>query len=131
MLKISYPIIVFYDGACQMCIAQIAKFKKADSKKHIVFTDISKPDFDQEQAGLTGESIQRYIYAKDSRGHLARGVDAFAWIWEATDKKFLVRLVSLPFIKHIAKIIYSLISRLRYLFGRKNNICDFHCYKEL
>lgn len=127
----SYPITVFYDGACRMCIAQISKFQKVDSKKHLIFADISKPGFDQEQAGLAGESIQRYIYAQDSLGHLVRGVDAFIWIWAATDRKFLAWLIGLPFIKQLGKLLYRLISRLRYLFGRKNNTCDFHCDKEI
>lgn len=131
MNNMSYPVTIFYDGACRMCIAQISQFQKADSKKRLVFVDISKPDFDQAKAGLTGESIQRYIYAQDSVGHLVRGVDAFVWMWAATDRKFLAWFISLPVVKQLGKFIYRLISRFRYVFGRKKDICDFHCQKEV
>ena len=126
-----YPITVFYDGACRMCITQMNKFRKADSGERLVFVDISKPGFNQRQEGLVGEPIQRYIYAKDSAGRSVRGVDAFIWMWRATDRKFLAWFVNLLFIKQLGKFIYHLISRLRYLFGRKKDICDFHCNKEI
>ncbi|OGI67310.1 hypothetical protein A3A05_03340 [Candidatus Nomurabacteria bacterium RIFCSPLOWO2_01_FULL_41_12] len=131
MINVSYPITVFYDGTCRMCIAQISKFQKADSKKRLIFIDASKPNFNQEKAGLMGESIERYIYAKDPVGHLVRGIDAFIWMWTATDRKFLAWFINLPLIKQLGKLIYRLISRSRYLFGGKKDICDFHCKKEI
>src|SRR3989338_10150971 len=54
MNNMPYPVTVFYDGKCRMCVAQIGKFQKADLKKHLIFVDASKPDFNQEQAGLAG-----------------------------------------------------------------------------
>lgn len=131
MTNMFYPITVFYDGACRMCIAQISKFQKADSKKRLIFVDISKQGFDQGKAGLMGEPIQKYIYIQDSAGNLVRGVDAFIWMWTATDRKFLAWFMGLPLIKQLGKFIYRTISRLRYLFGRRKDICNFHCDKAM
>lgn len=131
MAGMTYPITVFYDGACSMCVAQMHKFREMDSQKRLIFVDISRPDFNQGASGLAGEPIERYIYVRDSSGHLARGVDAFIFMWMATDRKFLAWFVSLPIITQVGKFVYRLISRLRYLSGRKKDVCNFHCDKEI
>ena len=131
MENMSYPITIFYDGACRMCVAQMDKFKEADKEKNLVFVDISKPDFNQEKMGLAGKPIKRYIYARDSAGRLVRGVDAFIWIWAATGKRILSSFIGLPLVKQTGKFIYRLVSRFRYTFGKKKDVCDFHCQKDI
>jgi predicted DCC family thiol-disulfide oxidoreductase YuxK len=132
MPPLSYPITVFYDGACRMCVAQIRNFREKDKEKRLFFVDISRPDFDAKKYGLENASLQKYIYARDATGRLARGVDAFIWMWRACNQNFLAFFAGLPVLKQLGKLSYRLISFLRYkLFGRKNEVCDFHCAKEI
>ena len=131
MTSPSYPITIFYDGACGMCVAQMDKFRARDREKRLNFVDISSPEFKPESLGIDPKLAQKYIYARDSGGQIVRGVDAFIWLWLATDYYFLPRLVDLPGIKQMGRFFYRLVSRSRYLFGKRKNVCDFHCAKEI
>ncbi|MEK7208585.1 MAG: DUF393 domain-containing protein [Patescibacteria group bacterium] len=127
-----YPLTVFYDGACRMCVKQMAAFRKRDAKQRLIFRDISRPDFDAKRFGLQGAPLQRYIHAKDQKGEVARGVDAFLWLWRATDRSLLASLAGLPLMRELGKAAYHIISRVRYqLSGTQEGVCDLHCAKEV
>lgn len=128
----SYPLTIFYDGACPMCVRQMEKFRQRDTKKRLMFIDVSRPDFNAQKFGLDGMPLQRYIYAKDAEDRVVRGVDAFVWMWRASDRRILAWFVGLPVVKQLGKLLYRFISRFRYrLFGKNENVCDFHCAKEI
>ncbi len=115
-----------------MCVGQMEKFRQRDTKKHLLFIDVSRPDFDARKFGFEGPLLQKYIYAKDASGRVARGVDAFIWMWRACGQSFLAFFVGLPVIKQLGKLLYKFVSRFRYrLFGKNENVCDFHCAKEI
>lgn len=126
-----YPLQIFYDGACKMCAGQMEKFQKKDVHKRLIFMDISEPGFEAKKFGLDGELLLKYIYAKDASGRIVRGIDAFIWMWRAVDNNLPAFLVGLPGIKQLGKVVYRIISRSRYFFGKRENVCDFHCAKEL
>ena len=137
----SYPLTVFYDGACRMCTHQMENFRRKDLKKRLIFVDVSRPEFDARKFGfdkLTAggfkdwELLQKYIYAKDASGRVVRGVEAFIWMWRACGENLLAFFVGLPVVKQLGKILYRFVSRFRYrLFGKNENVCDFHCAKEI
>lgn len=129
---VTYPLTIFYDGACRMCVRQVENFRAKDAKKRFIFIDISQADFEAKKFGLEAEPLQKYIYAKDASGRIVRGVDAFIWMWRACDQKILAWFVGLPIVKQLGKFFYRFISRFRYrLFGKNENVCDFHCAKEI
>jgi predicted DCC family thiol-disulfide oxidoreductase YuxK len=131
MLKPKFPVSIFYDGACRMCVGQMAKYRAKDRQKRLRFFDISAEGFDAASFGLDPELIQHYIYAKDSDGQIVRGVDAFIWIWLATGRVELAFFAGLPLVKQAAKFCYRLVARLRYAWGKQPNDCGFHCAKRL
>lgn len=128
----SYPITVFYDGTCRMCIRQMEQFKARDAGKRLQFVDTARSEFDAERVGLAGAPLQKYLYAQTASGELVRGVDAFHLLWRATNRPLLAFFSGLPAVKDVGKLIYNLISHLRYrLSGKNEGVCDFHCAKEV
>jgi predicted DCC family thiol-disulfide oxidoreductase YuxK len=127
----NYPLTVFYDGACRLCIAQVKKFQRKDAGKRMIFVDVSGHDFDAKQFGLEGQPLRKYLHVKDAAGSVARGVDAFSWMWRACGQNVLGMFVGLPVVNQLAKVLYTLVSRFRYrLFGKNENVCGAHCEKE-
>lgn len=130
MQQPTYPITIFYDGACPMCVRLMEAFKNKDAKHRLLFVNIADPHFDAKHFGLEGAPLQSYIHATDSNGRVVRGVDVFLWLWQATDRPLLAFLVGFSFIKSFGKVIYSCISRVRYrLWKKKGMMCDEHCKK--
>jgi len=132
MEKPTYPLQIFFDGACRLCTAQMIRFRERDKQRRLVFIDISSPEFKPEDFDLDPDLVQKYMYARDAHGRLARGLDAFIWIWQALDYGFLPWVAGLPGIKPVGKFFYRVISNRRYWLGKGDkNACDFLCAKEM
>jgi predicted DCC family thiol-disulfide oxidoreductase YuxK len=122
-----YPITVFYDGACAVCTQLVAHYRAKDKNEAIAWIDASPPDFNAAHFGLQNADLKKYIYARDAKGTVVRGVEALVKIWRACGYRALPALFSIPLIKPLAKLGYRLFSRLRYAFGTTPRVCDAHC----
>ena len=72
-------VTVWYDGACPLCIREIALMRKLDRRKTIAFIDIARPDatcpLDRQLM------LDRFHAAEEVR--LLSGAAAFAAMWRA------------------------------------------------
>jgi len=72
-------VTVWYDGACPLCIREIALMRRLDRRKAIAFIDIAPPDatcpLDRQLM------LDRFHAAED--GRLLSGAEAFAAMWRA------------------------------------------------
>lgn len=120
----SFPLQVFYDGACPLCAREIAHYLRQDRHHRLQAVDISAADFDPQPYGITQPAFMAELHAIDQDGMVYRGVAAFRAIWQAfpdkTAYRFMSRLVALPLIEPLAQHGYRLFARLRpHLPGRK------------
>jgi predicted DCC family thiol-disulfide oxidoreductase YuxK len=120
MFDLTYPLSVYYDGSCAMCVAQMEKFEAENAENKLIFVDTSRTDFERRDHALVDADLDRYVYVLDKDGHRARGVEAFTWMWWALGYTWKARIFSVPIVRTFAKIGYKVISRFRYILVRKH-----------
>ncbi len=112
-----FPLEVFYDGACGVCISQVRRYGHKDRNGRLVFVDISRDDFRPEGYHLSRADFMDQVHAFDRQGRMYCGVEALWAIWQAFPSSsrygFLGVLVSLPGIHRMAQLGYWCFARLR------------------
>ena len=126
----TFPLQVFYDGACSVCAAEMAIYRRKEHAGRLIFQDLNSPDFDPARYGITMEAFQQEMHAIDGQGHAYRGVEAFWAIWQAFPGSnwygLLGTLVTLPGLNLLARFSYSCFARVRKYLpkrGCENGAC--------
>ena len=119
----SYPLQVFYDGACPLCSREVAHYRKKDNRHHLHWIDIATPAFDARAYGLDPARITQVMHARTPDGTLYTEVTAFIQIWKALPPTLFSStmrlLLRIPGLLPLAGIFYRLFARNRYrLTGR-------------
>ena len=109
-------IDVLYDGECPLCMHEINWLSKRNKNRgnvSMVFTDISRPDYDPSvHAGVTYEEGMKVMHVvKD--GQVYKGVESFKIMYEAVGLGFVVRGLASPSLKMAADRVYDVWARLR------------------
>jgi predicted DCC family thiol-disulfide oxidoreductase YuxK len=121
-MPITYPLSIFYDGACGVCSTEISYYQSI-SDDRVKFIDIASVDFDAGLFGKTIEEFQSQLHARDAAGQYFTGVEAFRRLWEALPSPFyplLSTMVGLPGINLAARSGYALFARFRHFLPSKN-----------
>ena len=115
---------VYYDASCYLCSYEIEYYRKRTQDESIVFVDISHPDFDVIQEGVSKVDVNKYFHVRLSNGNLISGVDAFVAIWkELNIFKLLVFLSKNPLLKFFMDASYLLFVFVRPFLPKKRQ-CD-------
>ena len=89
-------ITVWYDGACPLCIREIALMRRLDRRNAITFTDVSVPAISSED------------------GHLLSGAAAFAAMWRAIPVlRPLGLLARVPGVLAVLELLYQQFLKVR------------------
>lgn len=75
--------IVYFDGACPLCLREISLMRRLDWHNRIDFVDVSEPDAASACPIDMADLLERF-HVTDSNGTLRSGADAFAAMWRAT-----------------------------------------------
>lgn len=127
MKKPSFPITIFYDGACIVCSTEIEHYRKKDRLHRLILIDISDADFEPEHYGKTRKDFMGQLHVMDAAGTYYLAVDAFSAIWHALPGKFykfLSVIVSLLGVNALAGIGYRLFAKNRKYFPRRHKYCE-------
>lgn len=123
-----FPLTVFYDGACSVCAAEMAHYRRKNHGGRLVFADISAPDFDPAPYGISLADFMAQMHAIDDAGRVYRGVEAFWAIWQAFPASSLYgllgTLVMLPGVNPLARLGYRGFARIRRYLPKRNSPCD-------
>lgn len=123
-MKISYPLTVFYDGACGVCSSEMRYYQSIADHK-VNFVDISTENFIAESYGKSDRDFQKELHLCDSSGVFFTGVEAFRKLWQALPSPFyplLSGVVGLPGVNLAVRSGYAVFARFRHLLpaGTKN-----------
>ena len=116
-MKVTYPLTIFYDGACGVCSTEISHYRSIADQR-IDFVDIAAVDFNAESYDKQVEEFQKKLHACDADGHFFTGVEAFRRLWEALPSpgySLLSTFVGLPGIHFMARAGYAAFARFRHL----------------
>ncbi len=109
-----WEVEVFFDGDCPLCAREIRMLMRLDEPaRRIRFTDISAPDFDAGNVGLSLEALMDRIHGRLPNGELVEGVEVFRRLYEAVGFRRLVKLTRLPGVSHLLDVCYTLFAKNR------------------
>ncbi len=125
-MSVTYPLAIFYDGACGLCSTEITYYRSLTDKR-VQFVDIAAPDFDAESFGKTVADFQKKLHARDAEGQYFTGVEAFRQLWDTLPSPFyplLSTFVGLPGIHLAARAGYAITAKFRrFLPSRRAASC--------
>lgn len=81
-LSASEPVTVYYDGACPLCVAEMAHYRRQDREGRLRLIDVSQGDAAL-PSGLSRQAALARLHVVDSEGRLRSGAAAFAALWRA------------------------------------------------
>ena len=115
-------ITVFYDGKCSLCSKEIAYYKKIAPIDTFIWCDITEDSKPLQERGATLEEGLMFLHVEDDHGNKHTKLDAFIIIWRKLPGwHYLAKLVSLPIIKQLVNLAYTLFARYRF---KKNGYCE-------
>ena len=113
-----YPLTLYYDGACPLCMAEMRNLMLRNQREQrLRFVDIAAPGFEA-PAGVTRDKLARLLHAQAPDGTWLRGVDTFVAMYEAVGVPWVARALSAPGLRPLADRLYPWVARNRRLFPR-------------
>lgn len=108
-------IKVFYDDRCPLCRREIEYYKKISPPAVIHWCGISQNTPTLEQHSISYTESLKILHAINTENKMHKGVDAFILIWQQLPGwRWLAKLVALPLIYQVMKVIYSIFARWRF-----------------
>ena len=128
----AYPLTVFFDGACPICVREIALMRRLDRRRRLVCCDFSQPDYDTASINISPAELGRVIHARWADGSIITGVEVFRAMWAAVGLGFLARLSRLSLVEPLVLKAYAWFAhnRLR-LTGRSHACTEDSCRSAL
>ena len=113
-----YPLTLYYDGACPLCLAEMRNLMLRNERdQRLRFVDIAGPGFVVPQ-GVAREALAQTLHAQAPDGRWLRGVDTFVAMYEAVGVSWVARSLSSPALRPLAEHLYPWVARHRRLFPR-------------
>lgn len=122
-------LILFYDGSCPLCIAEMRQLQIHNNRQQLQFEDILAPNFHQRFPYINisnASTIAHGLYFPDSKQspQLLLGLDVTYLAWKSIGKKKWLALLRWPVIRFFADKCYSIFVHNRYkcsyLFTKKS-----------
>ena len=119
----SYPLTVFFDGACPICDREIALMKRLDRRRRLEFCDFSAQEYDAASSGFAAADLGEVIHARWADGSVITGVEVFRAMWEAVGLGFLARLSRLSLVEPLVLKAYAWFARNRMRLTGRSHAC--------
>lgn len=113
-MNTTYPLTLYYDGACRMCRAEMRSLETRDTRGLLRFVDIASPGFNEFPPGTTREALLTVIHAVQADGTVVRSVDVFRLAYAAVGFAWVARVTRLPLLGAVCEAVYPWIARNRY-----------------
>ncbi|WP_263080143.1 DUF393 domain-containing protein [Endozoicomonas sp. Mp262] len=116
---ISFPVTLFYDGSCPLCMKEVHWLQSKNNRKRLRFVDIKQADFAQHYPHLDVDALDNTLHAQWSNGKIVKGVDATVSAWEAVGKGWLLTPLTWPLFSDVATCTYKTFARNRHWLSSK------------
>lgn len=114
----TYPLTVYYDGACAICSLEMDALRVRDRAGRLVLVDIAAPGFDPGPTGATLAAMNAEIHAHTADGRLLRGVEVLRLAYEAVGLGSVLRATAWGPLKPLADAGYRVFARHRQAISR-------------
>jgi predicted DCC family thiol-disulfide oxidoreductase YuxK len=119
-MQVKHPeYTVYYDGACQLCSAEMKNLMQRDTAGHIAFIDASLPGFDAGALGVTRAAVMNALHVKRlADGAWLIGIPAFEALYRATGQHRVAGALRHPLLAALAARAYPWVARNRHRLPR-------------
>jgi predicted DCC family thiol-disulfide oxidoreductase YuxK len=123
------PLTIFIDGACPLCRREANWLRSLDrGRGHLLLVDITSPDFDPIEHGLTMDHFMAEIHGLLPNGDMIRGMEVFRRAYAAVGLPWLLAPTGWPVVRRLADTAYAWFARNRLrLTGRRDACADGSC----
>jgi predicted DCC family thiol-disulfide oxidoreductase YuxK len=112
------PVTVYYDRNCPICRKEAEFYLRRDKWKRVIWQDIADapPGLFEDS---TSNRTAMLLHARDAKGQLRKGVNAYNALWSELPNYFLIAFFTkLYSFKWIAIIVYAIFWRARWHIGK-------------
>jgi predicted DCC family thiol-disulfide oxidoreductase YuxK len=113
MNEATYPLTLFFDGACPLCNAEMHLLRRRDRRGRLRFVDVAAPDF-VPPPGAALPAMLAEIHALTADGRWLVGVDTLRATAAAVGRRWLAALLSLSGSRALWVRAYRGFARRRY-----------------
>lgn len=112
-------LTVYYDGACPLCVREIAFYRNRPGSEHINWHDVSGYHCGEIVPGLTAEKAKARFHVTTRNGRLVQGGAAFAELWaQLPGLRWIGRVMRVPPFVWILNGAYRLFLPVRPILQR-------------
>lgn len=116
--------ILFYDGGCSLCRAEIDHYRRIDRHRRVRWVDISVHPEALRDYGLQPREAMERLHGVRADGDLVVGVAAFVMIWRELPRyRPLAWLASTPGIRGVLDRGYRVFARWRLRRRCRDGLC--------
>jgi predicted DCC family thiol-disulfide oxidoreductase YuxK len=103
----------YYDGACPLCRAEIAYYRRQDKTGAVCFVDVTAADAATPEGVTQAQALQRFHVRADD-GQVRSGAAAFVAIWtQLPGWRWAARVAALPGVLPLLELGYRLFLPIR------------------
>jgi predicted DCC family thiol-disulfide oxidoreductase YuxK len=118
---VRYPLTIFYDASCPVCVAQMSRVGRRDVLGRLVLVDCSAADFDE--TVLAGLPIRRAdlmtaIHARDAHGRWFSGIEVLELANAAVGRDAVAGIWGSRMLRPMLRRLYAWVARHRHAFPR-------------
>lgn len=113
----AYPLTLFYDSYCPLCVSEMNVLRELDVHDRLRFEDIHAPEFAQRFPHIDPMAADRILHGEYADGRIIFGLDVTHQSWAAVGKKPWIAVLRWPLIRWVADLGYRVFARHRYSFS--------------
>ena len=124
--------VIYFDGLCIACSAEINHYRKLPGAESFSFIDITKSDFQAEEHGIDPYLAHKVMHVRDPKGNLHQGVAAFRAIWNELPRYHLLyRISENRTMRALLEFGYQAFVKMRPFLPRRKSDCSNSPYCEV
>lgn len=105
--------LVFYDGACPVCVREMQLLARQDRTQRLAMVDIAAPDFDERAWPVSIADMNAALHVRLPDGSWRQGMAAIRHIYRAIGKGWWLAPTGWPLISRVFDRAYAAFARNR------------------
>jgi predicted DCC family thiol-disulfide oxidoreductase YuxK len=111
-------LTTYYDGACQLCRAEMQNLMLRNTHGRVAFVDAAAPGFDAVALGVTQEAVMNALHVRTADGDWLVGVPAFEALYRTLGLPRVAAALRQPLLAAAAARLYPWVVRHRHHLPR-------------
>ncbi|MBN3788436.1 DUF393 domain-containing protein [Burkholderia sp. Ac-20353] len=111
-------LVLYFDGKCPLCVAQMQRLGKWNTRHRLAFVDIAEPGFDPASLGVDMAALNRELHGRLRDGRVLTGIDSVLAAYTLVGRGWLVWPLRVPGLRDASAALYRTFARNRYALSR-------------